>query len=131
MEISAITSLGGNGISPISSIEGGSISSLSNLSGISGMDFTNAITPIFDNTVTVEEPDGGAAFADILTSAVENVRVTDAEKNQMEYLLATGQLDNPAELTIATTKAQTAIELLTQLRTRSLDSYNEIIRMSI
>ncbi|MFI3253281.1 MAG: flagellar hook-basal body complex protein FliE [Eubacteriales bacterium] len=129
MDISAISSLGGNSISAISSISGNQISALS---GLSEMGLANTITPIFDsNTTVVEETNGGAAFSDILTSAVENVRTTDAEKNQMEYLLAVGQLDNPAELTIATTKAQTAIELLTQLRTRSLDAYNEIIKMSI
>ena len=41
------------------------------------------------------------AFGDIFRSAIENVRQTDAEKTQAQYLLATGQLDNPAALTIA------------------------------
>lgn len=95
------------------------------------------IAPLWGNTITdhpyIEEQqqEGGAAFIDILTSAVENVAVTDAEKNQMEYLLAVGELDNPAELTIATTKAQVAVELLTKLRTSALESYNEIMRISV
>ena len=44
------------------------------------------------------------AIGDIFPSAIENVRQTDAEKTQAQYLLATGQLDNPAALTIASTK---------------------------
>lgn len=97
----------------------------------------SAISPLWGTkitdlpTETKEVQEGGAAFIDILTSAVENVQVTDAEKNQMEYLLSVGELDNPAELTIATTKAQVAVELLTKLRTSGLEAYNEIIRISI
>ncbi len=97
----------------------------------------SAINPLWGNEFSnstlkaTEVKESGAAFIDILTSAVENVKTTDVEKNELEYLLSVGQLDNPAELTIATAKAQSAVDLLVQLRTKSLESYNEIIRMSI
>ena len=55
---------------------------------------------------------------------------TDAEKNEAQYLLATGQLDNPAELTIAASKAQIAVDLLVQLRNKALDAYNELKNIS-
>lgn len=70
-------------------------------------------------------------FDEILQSAVDNVKKTDAEKNQAEYLLATGQLENPAELTIATTKAQLSVDLLVQLRNKALDAYSELSRLSL
>ena len=70
-------------------------------------------------------------FADIFHQAVENVKITDAEKNKAEYLLATGQLDNPAALTIASTKSQIAVELLVQLRNKALDAYSEITRINL
>ena len=70
-------------------------------------------------------------FSDIFQSAVENVRQTDAVKNDAQYRLATGQLDNPAELTIASTQASVAVELLVQLRSRALDAYSELMRISI
>lgn len=103
------------------------------LTGISALNVSPITNTIKNDVVAIEkeEQGGGAAFIDILTSAVENVAVTDHEKNQMEYLLSVGELDNPAELTIATTKAQVAVELLTKLRTSALESYNEIIRISI
>ncbi len=70
-------------------------------------------------------------FGDIFASAIESVRQTDAEKTEAEYLLATGQLDNPAILTIASTKNQIAVELLVQLRNRALEAYQEISRISL
>ena len=70
-------------------------------------------------------------FADIFQSAVENVKETDAQKNQAQYLLATGQLDNPAELMIAATEAAVSVELLVQLRNKALDAYSELMRISM
>ena len=70
-------------------------------------------------------------FSDIFQSAVDSVRQTDAAKNEAEYLLATGQLDNPAELTIAATQAAMSVELLVQLRNKALDAYSELMRISM
>ena len=70
-------------------------------------------------------------FVSIFESAVDNVRETDKEKNEMEYALATGQLDNPAELTIASTKAQLSVDFLVQLRSKALDAYSELTRISL
>lgn len=102
------------------------------------MEFS-AIAPLWGTEVSAqsikiektEEAPAGASFADIFISAVENVKTTDVEKNELEYLLSVGQLDNPAELTIAATKAQTSVELLVQLRSRTLEAYNDIIKLSI
>ena len=68
-------------------------------------------------------------FSDIFHSAIENVRQTDAEKTQTQYLLATGQLDNPAALKIAATKNEIAVSLLVQLRNKALDAYSELTRI--
>lgn len=70
-------------------------------------------------------------FTDIFQSAVNAVKETDMEKTQMEYLMATGQLDNPALLTIASTKAELAVDLLIQLRNKAMDAYNELMRISL
>ena len=78
-----------------------------------------------ENTAAVQESAAGT-FGSVFQSAIDYVKETDAAKNEAEYLLATGQLDNPAELTIAATKNQIAVELLVQLRNRALDAYNEL-----
>ena len=70
-------------------------------------------------------------FTDIFQSAIASVKETDKEKTQMEYLMATGQLDNPALLTIATTKAELAVDLLVQLRSKAMDAYSELMRINL
>lgn len=96
------------------------------------------IKPLWNTfpAVGVEQQDsangsGTGLFADIFQTAIDNVKTTDAEKNQAEYLLATGQLDNPAELTIASTKAQLSVDMLVQLRNKALDAYSELTRISL
>ena len=95
-----------------------------------------AIKPLWEQMpLTVQEPvqakAEGDPFTDIFQSAIEAVRETDAEKVEMEYLMATGQLDNPALLTIASTKAQLSVELLVQLRSKALDAYSELMRINL
>ena len=82
-----------------------------------------------ENTVAIQSGNTGT-FGSIFQSAIDYVKETDAAKNEAEYLLSTGQLDNPAELTIAATKNQIAVELLVQLRNRALDAYNELKNMN-
>lgn len=81
---------------------------------------------------TVPQPEQTVVpFTDVFQSAVQAVKETDAEKNQVEYLTATGQIDNPALLTIALSKASLSVDLLLQLRTKAMDAYNELIRISL
>lgn len=70
-------------------------------------------------------------FSQIFQSMINNVKETDAAKNEAYYALATGELDNPAEATIAAAQASTATELLVQMRDRALDAYNELMRISL
>lgn len=74
---------------------------------------------------------GGSMFTQIFQSMVNNVKETDAAKNEAYYALVTGQLDNPAEATIAASQALTATQLLVQMRNRALDAYNELMRISL
>ena len=84
-----------------------------------------------EKTTTRAAETGGNPFSDIFQSAIDAVKTTDAEKTQMEYLMATGQLDNPALLTIASTKAQLSVDLMVQLRNKSMEAYNELMRVNV
>jgi flagellar hook-basal body complex protein FliE len=70
-------------------------------------------------------------FGSIYQNAIENVKETDADLVQAQYLLSTGQLDNPATVTIAATKNELAVSLLVQLRNKALDAYSELTRISL
>lgn len=77
------------------------------------------------------ESTGASLFASVFQSAIDNVRQTNATQVDLEYKLATGQIDNPAEVTLAISKATTAAELLMQMRNQALDAYNELMRISL
>lgn len=74
---------------------------------------------------------GESPFGAIFRSAVGNVKETDAEFKESQYLLATGQLDNPAATMIAAYKSQTAVNMLIQLRNKALDAYSELSRINL
>ena len=70
-------------------------------------------------------------FGAVIRNVIGNVKETDAEKTEAQYLLATGQLDNPAALMIAASKFQISVDLLIQLRNKAQDAYSELTRMSV
>jgi flagellar hook-basal body complex protein FliE len=74
---------------------------------------------------------GISAFQDIFREAFYNVKSTDQKLADQEYLLSTGQIDDAHTVPIAAAKAQLSVELLTSLRNKALESYNEMIRISI
>lgn len=70
-------------------------------------------------------------FSDVLQSVVDNAREAENARSEAEYLLATGQMDNPSEYMVAASQAELSVSQLVQLRNRALDAYSEIMRMSI
>ena len=88
------------------------------------------IKPLETEGGTAAAAEGEYSFGDVFRSAVDYVKETDAEKTELQYQLSVGELDNPALLTIASTKNSIAVELLVQLRNQALDAYNEIMRIS-
>lgn len=74
---------------------------------------------------------GSSIFADIFNTMVDNVRETEDVVAKNEYLLSTGQLDNPAALQVSQLKADAATSLLIQLRDKVLNAYSELSRISV
>ena len=70
-------------------------------------------------------------FGAVFQSAIDNVKQADLEVREAQYLLSTGQLDNPAAETIAAEKESIALDLLIQLRNKALDVYSELTRISL
>ncbi len=73
----------------------------------------------------------GSMFKSVFDTAINNVKETEATAVEAEYLMATGQLDNPAALTIAQTKSAIAVDLLIQLRNKALEAYSELTRINM
>ena len=70
------------------------------------------------------------SFKSIFEEAINNVRETDQNLAKNQYLLATGQIEDPHTVGIAASQAQLSIDLLAALRTKALEAYNEIMRLS-
>ena len=86
------------------------------------------LTPLWETEKPEASKETGfeSMFGGIFKSAIDNVKETDAQKTQLQYLMATGQLDNPAELTLASSKYEMSVNLLVQLRNRAVEAYNEM-----
>jgi len=84
-----------------------------------------------EKAVGLDELKQSSSFGALFGDLIQNVKDTDAEFTQAQYLLSTGQLDNPVQVGISGYKAEIALDLLIQLRNRALDAYNEIKNMSV
>ena len=106
---------------------------MGSLSGLMTDQRMEALAKAAGRTTETEETGGiaGSAFGQIFNSLIQNVKDTDAEFTQAQYLLATGQLDNPAQVSLAAYKNEIAVDLLVQLRNRALEAYNEIKNMNV
>lgn len=79
----------------------------------------------------VKNEENGTSFTDKLIDAVQKVRDLENESNQASYDLAVGNTDDLTGVMLTATKAQTAIQLTTQITTRAVNTYKEIMQMNI
>lgn len=99
--------------------------------------FINPIAPIgsIDELRAAQrsnvEKNDVTGFGNIFKEAWQTAVDAENKHAESEYLLATGQLEDPHTATISATNAQLSVTLLTQLRNKALDSYNELMRTSL
>lgn len=75
--------------------------------------------------------DNQGDFRNIFAEAASNVVDSENVLAKEQYLFATGQSEDTHSLGIAATQAQISVDLLVNLRNKALDSYNELMRMSL
>lgn len=71
------------------------------------------------------------SFSDVLMNAINGVREMEEKSQQDAYNLAMGKTDDIESIMIQSAKISTAIEITTQIVTRAVNSYKEIIQMQI
>lgn len=72
-----------------------------------------------------------SVFQSIFQNVISDVYSTQADVEQKQYLMATGQLDDAHSLPIAEAKAQISLDLLISLRNKAMESYNELLKMNV
>ncbi|CPU64846.1 flagellar hook-basal body complex protein FliE [Cellulosimicrobium sp. MI9406] len=72
---------------------------------------------------------GASAFADVLGGAVDSTQQLQGAANELAIAAVTGDLASVHQATIASTRAQTTLELVAAVRNKAVDAFNEIMRM--
>lgn len=70
-------------------------------------------------------------FADTLSDAIGKVNELSQEADVQMQKLATGENKNLAEVMITAEKANVAFKLMTQVRNKIIDAYQEIMKMQV
>ena len=97
------------------------ISALSNLQGASGISSTSLAQPA---TAT-----SGADFGATLGTAVDGLSGLQRTANTLAVKAVTGDLTDIHQATLAATRAQVTMELVSAVRNKGVDAFNEIMRM--
>ena len=71
------------------------------------------------------------SFADTLQDAVQKVNTLSKEADVQMQKLATGETKDIPSVMIATEKASVAFKLMTQVRNKIIDAYQEIMKMQV
>lgn len=79
----------------------------------------------------VRSSDEVELFSDVFRNVVNQVYTTQADVENKQYLLATGQLDNVHTLPIAEMKASISLDILISLRNKALETYNELMKINV
>ena len=70
-------------------------------------------------------------FRNVFNEVISNVKESEMALQQEQYLFSTGQSQDTHSLSIASTKAQISVELMTTIRNRGLEAYNELLRTNL
>jgi len=74
---------------------------------------------------------GGKNFSELLTQALGDVNKLQNDSAQASFDLAAGKLQDVSQVTIATEKANIALQLTMQVRNKMIDAYQEVMRMQV
>lgn len=98
------------------------------LSSMPSIEALNKIDPIDKN---VQNNEKSESFGDILKQKIQSVKDIEAQSLQSAYEISTGISNDLESAMLDSAKASTAIELTTQLTTRIVNIYKEIMSMQI
>jgi flagellar hook-basal body complex protein FliE len=101
------------------------------------MDIRIGAAPLTPRIDLAPKPSGATAdstvkeFGQFLQDALANVETAQTDAATAAQKLATGEIKDVAEVTIASEKATLALTLTVQVRNKVLEAYQEIMRMPV
>ncbi|MFZ5813994.1 MAG: flagellar hook-basal body complex protein FliE [Bacillota bacterium] len=73
----------------------------------------------------------GASFAEMLGKALQQVEQDQKVANEMAVKLATGEINDIAQVMIASERANLSLGMAIQVRNKVIEAYQEIMRMPL
>lgn len=73
----------------------------------------------------------GNSFGDLLKDFIANVNKDLLQAKKAEEKIASGEVDNIQELLYQVSKSEISLRLITEIRNKALESYQEIMRMQV
>lgn len=104
------------------------------VNGVTTNAMTNALTSVSGTSRDVAGTAGttstdGSGFAASLGNAVDGLQALQSDSKTLALKAVTGNLDDIHDATIAATRAQVTLELVSAVRNKGVDAFNEIMRM--
>ena len=96
---------------------------------ITKMDMVSSLEEAVKSGGSNKEPE--KEFKNILQEAIQTAQEESAKGEEVDRLLATGQIDDLHTALIQAEKSAAAIEFTTQLTSRAVGAYNQIMGMQI
>ena len=73
----------------------------------------------------------GAGFGDVLGKSLSSLAATQTEAAQAAQALATGQAGDPTAVVMAVERAQLAMQLASQIRTKAVEAAQDIFHTQV
>ncbi|WP_144713419.1 flagellar hook-basal body complex protein FliE [Curtobacterium pusillum] len=106
------------------------------VNGVTTNAMTNALTSVSGTSSDVGTSatsaatgTDGSGFAASLGNAVDGLQALQSDSKTLALKAVTGNLDDIHDATIAATRAQVTLELVSAVRNKGVDAFNEIMRM--
>ncbi len=74
---------------------------------------------------------GGGGFGALLGQSLESLATTQQEAADAAQALATGQADDPTAVVMAVERAQLAMQLASQIRTKAVEAAQDILHTQV
>jgi flagellar hook-basal body complex protein FliE len=94
----------------------------------------NALLSMQPTPARTEEPQvdpSSPTFSQVLENAMQQVEQDQKVANDMAVKLATGEIDDIAQVMIASERASLSLNLAIQVRNKVIEAYQEIMRMPL
>jgi flagellar hook-basal body complex protein FliE len=91
---------------------------------VTGVTGTGYLSPVEASGAT-----DGSSFAGSLTGAVDNLQSLQSTSKSLAVQAVTGDLTDIHTATLAASRAQVTLELVSAIRNKGVDGFNEIMRM--